>query len=79
MNTERIMALADAYAQEAKDFGHLDNSTNRAALQSAVDSLLGCSTEGNEMTPTLTTLRAARSSHARQVRIPTRQHLSGSA
>ena len=38
--TTEIMALADAYAQETKDFGHLDNSTCRSALLTAIESLV---------------------------------------
>lgn len=36
---EQLMELADAYAQECRDFGHLDNSKARAALETALRQL----------------------------------------
>jgi hypothetical protein len=42
MTNEQIsamMALADAYAQEAKDFGNLDHSDARTALESALHAI----------------------------------------
>jgi hypothetical protein len=44
-----MMALADAYAQDAKDFGHLDHSDARTALESALHAIEGAHGIGAEV------------------------------